>query len=442
MLCYAQVVHVKTCVSASNEGILESILRLRLPISEEIRESRDPLSKVQAMKIFLGVLENDVLGEDVGLSDVDPRKLASGEWDEVVFIGELLCWLGKKHGLIPLDDRSIASPSPETGSQMGSAKTAKEEEDVRPSVASPSAHSSFSTRDSTITALSLHPHPPESDTTIHTNVPLYSPPLSELGILENSNVRGFRDQRTRTSSPIGTRSSQPPTATSGASATARGARVRTRRRFADDVTEELSFVMNPIGHSTIQIHSGSESSDSDTSSPAANIGVIVDSEEETGDEADSISVASSSVSCHCGPNVMTPTRERVPVRYEGYIHEVDDEEEIHSFEASRRESIRRQLAASTHTEGSQRSREQKTLESTPPASARVAPSGSSVQTPRYAGLSRASPSSVTPRAPAGRRIVTRHTSPSQHTLALLNERAKLAAELAHIKSLFPAPTAR
>jgi hypothetical protein len=53
------------------------------------------------MKIFLGVLENDVLQMDVGLSEVDPRKLAVGEWDEVVFVGELLCWLGKQRGLLP-----------------------------------------------------------------------------------------------------------------------------------------------------------------------------------------------------------------------------------------------------------------------------------------------------------------------------------------------------
>ena len=84
-------------------GILECILRARLPISQSIRENRDLNSKIQAMKIFLGVLESDVIQEPVGLSDVDPRKLAVGEWDEVVFVGELLCWLGKKNGIIPLD---------------------------------------------------------------------------------------------------------------------------------------------------------------------------------------------------------------------------------------------------------------------------------------------------------------------------------------------------
>jgi hypothetical protein len=82
-------------------AVLESILELRLPISTDVRESRSPSDKVQAMKMFLGVLENDVLRMDVGLSEVDPRKLAAGEWDEVVFVGELLCWLGKQRGLLP-----------------------------------------------------------------------------------------------------------------------------------------------------------------------------------------------------------------------------------------------------------------------------------------------------------------------------------------------------
>jgi hypothetical protein len=82
-------------------AVLESILELRLPISTDVRESRSPSDKVQAMKMFLGVLESDVLRMDVGLSEVDPRKLAAGEWDEVVFVGELLCWLGRQRGLLP-----------------------------------------------------------------------------------------------------------------------------------------------------------------------------------------------------------------------------------------------------------------------------------------------------------------------------------------------------
>ncbi|RDX50361.1 hypothetical protein OH76DRAFT_1437700 [Lentinus brumalis] len=82
-------------------GILESILQQRLPIDPVVRASRDFANKVQAMKIFLGVFENDILGgEDVGLSDIDPRRLAAGEEDEVEFVGELLCWLGRRRGIL------------------------------------------------------------------------------------------------------------------------------------------------------------------------------------------------------------------------------------------------------------------------------------------------------------------------------------------------------
>ncbi|KAI0632373.1 hypothetical protein C8Q77DRAFT_920276 [Trametes polyzona] len=85
-------------------GILESILEARLPISAPIRASRDFASKVQAMKIFLGVFESDVLGgKDVGLSDIDPRRLAAGDEEEVVFVGELLCWLERQRGILPAD---------------------------------------------------------------------------------------------------------------------------------------------------------------------------------------------------------------------------------------------------------------------------------------------------------------------------------------------------
>ncbi|KAH9851495.1 hypothetical protein C2E23DRAFT_226518 [Lenzites betulinus] len=85
-------------------GILESILEARLPISAPVRASRDFANKVQAMKIFLGVFESDVLGGmDVGLSDIDPRRLAAGEEEESVFVGELLCWLGRQRGILPPD---------------------------------------------------------------------------------------------------------------------------------------------------------------------------------------------------------------------------------------------------------------------------------------------------------------------------------------------------
>ena len=75
-------------------AILESLLGSRIPTSPEPKGGVEDMKKVQDMKIFLGVLEHDILGMDVGLSDVDPRRLARGEWDDVVYVAEILCWIG------------------------------------------------------------------------------------------------------------------------------------------------------------------------------------------------------------------------------------------------------------------------------------------------------------------------------------------------------------
>ncbi|KAJ7710569.1 hypothetical protein B0H17DRAFT_1027295, partial [Mycena rosella] len=57
-------------------------------------------AKERRMKIFLAVLQGDVLRMDVGLSGVDPRLLASGAGTETVFVGRVLCWYGRRLGLI------------------------------------------------------------------------------------------------------------------------------------------------------------------------------------------------------------------------------------------------------------------------------------------------------------------------------------------------------
>ncbi|OAX31025.1 hypothetical protein K503DRAFT_131978 [Rhizopogon vinicolor AM-OR11-026] len=83
-------------------AVLESILESCLPIPASIRASRSSLAKVEAMKVFLGVLECDVLptDEDIGLANIDARILAKGGWEETVLVGELLCWLRRKRGII------------------------------------------------------------------------------------------------------------------------------------------------------------------------------------------------------------------------------------------------------------------------------------------------------------------------------------------------------
>jgi hypothetical protein len=91
-------------------AILESTLESRLPLLPSVREARTPQTKVEAIKVFLGVLANDVLGVD--LSRVDPRKLARGEWDECVYVGGLLVHVAKKEGLMG-DDEAIVDVDPE-----------------------------------------------------------------------------------------------------------------------------------------------------------------------------------------------------------------------------------------------------------------------------------------------------------------------------------------
>ncbi|KAF5339515.1 hypothetical protein D9758_016364 [Tetrapyrgos nigripes] len=83
-------------------AILECLLGARLPIEHETRRllaststSKKPtrdidkatLAKIHAMKLFL---ETDIVKADVGLSAVDPEKLAEGGWDEVAIVARVL----------------------------------------------------------------------------------------------------------------------------------------------------------------------------------------------------------------------------------------------------------------------------------------------------------------------------------------------------------------
>jgi hypothetical protein len=126
-------------------AILERLTSSTLPISSTIRESRSPSSKVQAMKIFLGVLENDVLGIDVGLSELDPRKLAEGEWDEVVYVAELLVWLGRK--------LKVIDPEEEEGQVEEEREAEQSGLPARAYTGSPSTHSTVT--NSAQTSLSM-----------------------------------------------------------------------------------------------------------------------------------------------------------------------------------------------------------------------------------------------------------------------------------------------
>ncbi|KAF9458463.1 hypothetical protein BDZ94DRAFT_1270513 [Collybia nuda] len=88
-------------------AILAQLMDEKIPT--EISPYGRPSRNVQSMKFFIGVLESDIIQQDVGLSNIDPQRLASGEWHETVFIGELLCWIGRDRGLINNGDSEVTA---------------------------------------------------------------------------------------------------------------------------------------------------------------------------------------------------------------------------------------------------------------------------------------------------------------------------------------------
>lgn len=164
-------------------AILESLLQSRLPLSSSVRESRSDAAKIQAMKIFLGVLETDVVNEDIGLSDIDPRRLAAGEWEEVVFIAKLLCWLGKQTGLLPSKHNSSARlPRGPSSAADGSAES-------RASITFPSTRST--TTNSINSTLSFNREYQESDTTLQS---MHSD-VTEIQLLGDERLSSRMDPR-------------------------------------------------------------------------------------------------------------------------------------------------------------------------------------------------------------------------------------------------------
>nr|GAT52531.1 predicted protein [Mycena chlorophos] len=124
-------------------ALLESILQTRLPLPDSVRAGLQPFSphqyhsesrirqkqnaalaaKVQATKIFLGVLQNDLVGQDVGISAMDPGRLARGEDVETRYVARLLCWYARKAKLIakPGRPRGTGHDSPETATMTPTA---------------------------------------------------------------------------------------------------------------------------------------------------------------------------------------------------------------------------------------------------------------------------------------------------------------------------------
>jgi len=57
--------------------IIESITQVSIPIAHAI-DQEDENRHIQAIKVFIGVVELDFLQSDIGLSSLDPRLLAAG----------------------------------------------------------------------------------------------------------------------------------------------------------------------------------------------------------------------------------------------------------------------------------------------------------------------------------------------------------------------------
>ncbi|KAG6836486.1 hypothetical protein H0H93_007585 [Arthromyces matolae] len=82
--------------------ILNSMLSVRLDAA--VKTDSHEKMNLSRTKLFLGVLETDVLKTDVGLSNIDPRLLASGALEECTYIATLLCWIGRRQNYIVTDD--------------------------------------------------------------------------------------------------------------------------------------------------------------------------------------------------------------------------------------------------------------------------------------------------------------------------------------------------
>lgn len=350
-------------------AVLESMLESRLPIPASIRASRSSLAKVEAMKVFLGVLECDILPphEDIGLADLDPRRLAEGGWEESVFVGELLCWLGRKRGII---DALVGDDS---------------EGEV----------------DFTASML-LHPEPSYTELSHITDVPRHP----------------------RVSSPsTATMSAQTDLSMHNASY------IESDTSIADselsDRTETQPITNTSVYHQPQCIHELEDPSYF-LGRDASYASSVDDSMEEF--EPDLSIQSSSSVE-------QPPTPTPQPVRFKGWIGAIDSELELDTFAANK---------LNTSTPVKDRSRRQGSTSGSHPTtprmqmtSMRMPASAPSARTrvDGFSGLGNGA-SSRLPAPPSSAHMrKEEYGSPTERTVALLNERARLLGELADLRKV-------
>ncbi|KAI0051420.1 hypothetical protein FA95DRAFT_1580619 [Auriscalpium vulgare] len=313
-------------------AVLESLLKSRLPIDHVTRESRKQEAKVQAMKIFLGVLQTDLVTRDVGLGDIDPQRLASGEWEETVFVAKLLCWLGRQKRLLPTHE--VLEDIPERASTQSMDREAY----IHPfRMVSPSTRSTLT--NSMHSRLSIDGYEAESHTTAESVISY---------ITEGAHYLPSYNQ------PV-----HPP-------------------RCIHEI-EDPSFLLS--GEQGFHDTGSGKIPDGLLASDPSYCGCGEPHDSENADDTTGVQDSTHSV------------------RYDGYIGEVDTDLELRAFEARRAHRARKVSP-------------QKALSIL----------GDKMSTP------------PPPPRPTGQLLLTRHTSPAQHTLALLNERARLLSELASLES--------
>ncbi|KAG2147423.1 uncharacterized protein EDB93DRAFT_1147155 [Suillus bovinus] len=354
-------------------AILESILESRLPIPTSIRASRSSLAKVEAMKVFLGVLECDVVpaDEDIGLADLDPRRLADGCWEETVFVGELLCWLGRKRGIVEafvgddsegevdLTSSALFRPEPSYNVELSHITDVPR----HPRVTSPSTRSTATM--SAQTDLSMHnaPHM-ESDTS-----------MAESEFSDRTETQALDD---------------------------RG--VYHQPQCIHEL-EDPSYFLERGGSYASNVDESMEVSDADYSMQSTS----------------------------SGEQPPTPTPQ--PIRLKGWISAVDSELEMKAFAANKcntstpvkpKSCWRRSSGLNTVASGN----------STPRTSMRIPGSAPSART-RVDNFSDVGISSFRLGGPSSSTHIRNidYCSPTERTVALLNERAKLLSELANLRRI-------
>lgn len=329
------------------------------------------------MKVFLGVLECDVLpeDEDIGLADLDPRRLADGCWEETVFVGELLCWLGRKRGIIEAfvgDDDDCEGGVDLTASMLLHPEPCYNGElshitDVprHPRVASPSARSTATMSVHTDLSMRHAPHT-ESDTS-----------MADSELSDRTETQPLHDDSGVYHQP-----------------------------HCIHELDDPSYILGPNASYTSNIDDSIEGSDPDYSTQST-----------SSDE-------------------QPPTPTPQPIRLKGWIGAVDSELEMKAFAANK-------CNASTPVKAKSRRRSSGLF---PVGSGSCTPSGSamSVRVPASAPSARirvdrdlgASPSpfgAVSSSSAQMRKMD--YGSPTERTVALLNERARLLSELADLRRI-------